>query len=316
MEIYEQWGNDAVNGSPLRGILTLFYKKYRWQLPLRQLLLLTRCDKPWGTVLLLWPTLWALWLSNGGMPALSQLWIFMLGSILMRACGCVINDYCDHTFDKCVRRTRTRPIASGEVSKQEAVTVAVALALMAGCLLYFLKWQTRWLAVMGFILTMVYPTCKRWLRCPQLFLGMTFAWGIPMAFSESDQGLTRVCWILYGLTALWIIGYDTIYAMQDLNDDMHLPIYTMPKYLRGEVREFVSIVYGLFTMGLGILAYTLGMGWVFFVAWGCALWVLKNQVQMLNTQDEGRYLRAFKSNQWVGLLIWLAILLGRNSLSV
>ena len=271
---------------------------------------LMRFDKPWGTVLLLWPTLWALWLANNGTPPIHLVSTFTLGAILMRACGCVLNDWCDRKIDSQVLRTKNRPLASGSVSTKAAMITVIVLMTMAASLLIFLNNTTRQLAVLGMVLTLLYPTSKRWLHCPQLFLGVTFAWGIPMAYAASQQPLGLSCWSLYLATCFWIIGYDSIYAMEDLTDDKKLPIHTMPKYLDGEIRLFVMLVYAIFWFGLALLATVHQLAWPFYVFLALTGPLLHNQLKSIGHQQAGQYLNAFKQNQWVGALVWLGFVLG------
>lgn len=275
------------------------------------LLRLMRFDKPWGTVLLLWPTLWALWLANDGSPSTDMLAIFVCGALLMRACGCVINDYCDHDIDAKVHRTQSRPLATGEISQKQAISCVLVLATAACSLLLLLNTKTKILAVIGFMLTMIYPTTKRWLSCPQLFLGITFAWGIPMAYSASNQALGSECWSLYALTSCWIVGYDTIYAMQDLPDDQHLPLHTMPKLLGERVSQCVAILYGIFCFGLGFFGWAKQMKWPFFCALVMAGIMLTQQIRSWDTLRANRFIEAFKMNQWLGLIVWLGIIAGQ-----
>ena len=268
---------------------------------------LMRLDKPWGTVLLLWPTLWALWLASHGLPSLKVIAVFLLGGVIMRACGCVMNDWFDQDIDARVCRTKTRPIASGKIASRFALVIALVLACCAATLLLFLNRKTQWLAVCGLLLTMVYPTTKRWLRCPQLFLGITFAWGVPMAFGACGQTLDWACWVLYGATALWILGYDTIYAMQDLADDRQLPIHTMPKVLNGHIDRFIVVVYGSFWLIIGLYAYTITLRWPFFVCWVIAGYLLRKQLSIIKNNEKAVFLQAFQSNQWVGFWLWIGI---------
>lgn len=270
---------------------------------------LTRLDKPWGTVLLLWPTMWALWLATEGIPPYHMLGIFLCGGVFMRACGCVLNDVCDQDIDVNVDRTKDRPLASGNLSTKTALLVAIGLAGLAAGLLWFLNRTTQWLAVIGIILTVIYPTTKRWLTCPQLFLGMTFAWGIPMAFAASGHALGYTCWLLYAATACWIVGYDTIYAMQDLEDDRKLAIYTLPKYLNGNILWLTSGLYGVFWLVLGAIGTISAFNHYFYVCWLFAGYLLLAQLMVLKS-GHGQYLAAFKSNQWVGFWLWVGVVLG------
>ena len=278
------------------------------------LLCLMRMDKPWGSLSLLWPSLWALWLANEGVPESRLLMVFIAGAVIMRSFGCVVNDLLDSDIDSRVERTKKRPLAANRVSKKTAYMMCGCLSVGAVSLLFFLNLQSTYLAVCGFVMACVYPTTKRWLRCPQLFLGITFAWGIPMAYAASGKVLGFECWFLYVITALWIVGYDAIYAMQDLEDDKQLAVFTLPKYMNGNIQVVVGVLYGSFVLGLGMLARVHGFKGVFFLAWIMVVYTLIWQLRILSPgrlDEDGRnlYLEAFKSNQWIGLIIWMALVL-------
>ena len=277
------------------------------------LLRLMRLDKPWGSFLLLWPSFWALWLANDGAPKLKLVAVFFTGAFLMRSFGCVINDWLDCDIDSKVERTKIRPLAANKVSKKDAFFVGGALLAGAVSLLFFLNVKSMILAIFGFLLTCVYPTTKRWMHCPQLFLGITFAWGIPMAYAASEKSMGLECWFLYLITALWIVGYDAIYAMQDLSDDKEISVFSLPKYANGDIQMIVAILYGIFVLGFGLLGIFRGVGFLFFSIWSVVFMMLVRQVLLVepskaDKNEKGRYLQAFKSNQWVGFLIWIACL--------
>lgn len=274
------------------------------------LIQLMRLDKPWGFVLLVCPSLWALWIANRGMPEVQLVCIFIAGALIMRSFGCVVNDIWDLDIDACVARTQTRPLADGRLSKKSAVLTGMVLASMAASLLFFLNRAGVWCAVMGLILSCVYPSAKRWMRCPQLFLGVTFAWGVPMAFAASGCHLGFDCWFLYVITVMWVVGYDAIYAMQDLPDDRRLPIYTMPKSLQGDIQTVVAYLYGCFGLGFAVVVAINRIGFGFYPFWLMAVVMLFWQVCILRRGSGDRYPQAFKSNQWLGLVLWLGLMVG------
>ena len=186
---------------------------------LRNYAKLMRFDKPIGIWLLLWPTLWALWLAGDGRPDQGLFVVFVAGVVVMRAAGCVLNDYADRKIDPYVERTRSRPIASGAVAPMEALTLFAALALIAIGLASMLNPLARLLAVVGGVLTVTYPFVKRYLSIPQFVLGAAFGWAVPMAFAAQTGGIPELAWLLFGTAVIWAVIYDTFYAMVDREDD-------------------------------------------------------------------------------------------------
>ncbi len=187
---------------------------------------LMRLDKPIGILLLLWPTLWGLWIAAGGEPNWPIVWIFVLGTILMRSAGCVINDYADRNFDPYVQRTKDRPLATRAVSTKEALLLASGLSLCAFLLILNLNFLTILLSVFALLLAGSYPFTKRFFVIPQAYLGITFSFGIPMAFAAQTGELPMVVWLLMTANLLWVIAYDTEYAMVDKTDDLKIGIKT------------------------------------------------------------------------------------------
>ena len=185
---------------------------------------LMRIDKPIGTWLLLWPTLWALWLAGAGHPDGGLFVVFVLGVFFMRSAGCVLNDYADRNIDPYVERTRTRPIASGAVAPAEALTLFVILALMAIGLATMLNWPAQKLAIVAAGLTLVYPFIKRYISIPQLFLGAAFGWAVPMVFAALTEETPQLAWLVFGTAVIWAVIYDTFYAMVDRDDDRRIGV--------------------------------------------------------------------------------------------
>jgi 4-hydroxybenzoate polyprenyltransferase len=234
-----------------------------WRERLRRYALLIRLNKPIGILLLMWPTLWALWVAGNGQPPWKIVLIFMAGVTLMRSAGCAINDFADRKIDGRVTRTRERPIASGLVSAREAIGVFVVLSLLAFSLLFFLNWQTMGLSVGAVILAAGYPFMKRYTHLPQVVLGAAFGWAVPMAFMAVSESLPPVAWVMFAATLLWALIYDTQYAMVDREDDLKIGVKSTA-ILFG--RYDLPIIGALQLMLLGLLTLT-GMmtdrGWVY-----------------------------------------------------
>jgi len=189
---------------------------------LYQYYLLMRMDRPIGTLLLLWPTFWALWIAAEGIPAISLVIIFALGVFIMRSAGCVINDYADRNIDQHIERTKNRPITSGQVSPDEALKLFATGIICAFILVLFLNTLTILLSFAALLLASIYPFMKRYTHYPQIVLGMAFSWAIPMAFAAQLNRIPDIAWLLYGVTILWIVAYDTMYAMADREEDLKI----------------------------------------------------------------------------------------------
>ncbi len=270
---------------------------------------LMRLDKPIGILLLLWPTLWALWLAAQGQSSYVAIWIFVLGTVLMRSAGCVMNDLADARFDAHVERTRNRPLATGEVSKKEALILAAVLVLAAFCLVIILNTLTIWLSVAALALAATYPFTKRFLHVPQAWLGVAFGFGIPMAFSAQLGWVPALAWWLLLANVFWAIAYDTEYAMVDRDDDIRLGLRSS------------AITFGRYDVAAVMLCYAAMLGvltgigrWMQFgihyhggvlVA---ALLVIYHYFLIRERSREGCF-KAFLHNNWVGAAIFAGILL-------
>ncbi len=271
---------------------------------------LTRLDKPVGTLLLLWPTLWALWLAAApGLPSLLNLFVFIAGVILMRSAGCAINDYADRHIDPHVARTCTRPLAAGLIQPWEAIAVFVVLSLIAFALVFLLNPLTRQLAVVGLLLAASYPFMKRIHALPQLHLGIAFAWAVPMAYAAQSGQFNLTALLLFLATVSWTIAYDTMYALADREDDLKIGVKSTVILFGKHDR----LIIGLFQMTtLLILAL---VGWIhdlgisyglsLLVAAGLSLW----QQWLIRDYDPAACIRAFKNNQWFGAVIFIGIIL-------
>ncbi len=271
---------------------------------------LIRFDKPIGTLLLLWPTLWALWLASSGFPEWHLLLIFSLGTFLMRSAGCAVNDYADRDFDRYVLRTKDRPITSGKISGREALAVAACLALLAFLLIQPLNTLTKELSVFALLVAIVYPFTKRFFAIPQAVLGIAFGFGIPMAYAAVLGFIPLEAWILFIGNIFWAIAYDTAYAMVDRDDDLRLGLRTSAiTFGRFDVIA-IAISYGvLFVTQIGVailsnLSDWHWLGWVLALA--CALYHLK----LVSTRKREDCFKAFRHNNWLGGFLFLGIVLG------
>jgi len=269
-----------------------------------------RLDKPIGILLLLWPTLWGLFLASDGWPTLSVLLIFCLGTVLMRSAGCAINDYADRDFDKHVLRTKERPLTSGKISKKEAISIAVGLALIAFLLIQPLNTLTKQLSVFAVVIAGIYPFTKRVFSMPQAVLGVAFGFGIPMAFAAIQNGIPIEARILFIGNVFWVIAYDTAYAMVDRDDDIRLGLKTSAiTFGRFDVTA-VSICYGvlfasqIWVAELAQLSKWFYLGWI--AALGCAIYELR----LITTRRRDACFKAFLHNNWLGASLFIGILLG------
>ncbi|MFA7387532.1 MAG: 4-hydroxybenzoate octaprenyltransferase [Thiohalobacteraceae bacterium] len=276
---------------------------------LYQYYLLTRLHKPIGALLLLWPTLWALWLAAEGMPSLPILLVFVLGVVLMRSAGCVINDYADRSFDPQVRRTRDRPLATGRVSPREALLVFALLCLVAFMLVLTLNRLTIYLAFGGLMLAAAYPFTKRYTQLPQLVLGAAFGWAIPMAFAAVQGGLPKLAWLLFTVNVLWATAYDTFYAMVDREDDLRVGVKSTA-ILFGEADLLVIGVLQILALaGLVLVGGMAELGLFYYlgllVAAGFALY----QQYLARQRDPAGSFQAFLNNNWFGAAVFVGIAL-------
>lgn len=270
---------------------------------------LIRLDKPIGILLLLWPTLWGLWLAADGMPDLKILVIFVLGTVLMRSAGCAINDFADRKIDPHVSRTRNRPLATGIISAREAVLVAAGLSLCAFLLILPLNLLTILLSVPALFLAASYPFTKRFFAMPQAYLGMAFSFGIPMAFAAQTGEVPPLAWLLVLANLFWVIAYDTEYALVDRADDLKIGIQTSAITLG---RFDVAGIVLCHLVFLGMLAYAgmlLQRGIWFYGALLIALGLVAMQYHMIREREPARCFQAFLHNNRVGAVIFAGILL-------
>jgi 4-hydroxybenzoate polyprenyltransferase len=270
---------------------------------------LARLDRPIGILLLLWPTLWALWIAAGGAPDWTVLLIFILGTVLMRSAGCVINDYADRHIDKHVKRTRERPITSGKVTPGEALWLASGLSILAFVLVLSLNGLTLMLSVPALFLAGSYPYTKRFLAIPQAYLGIAFGFGIPMAFAAITDSVPNVAWMLVLANLLWCVAYDTEYAMVDRDDDVHLGIHSSALFFgRFDVLAVMFCYAGAITL-LFVVGQMLQMGAGFHAGLLAAAGIAGYHYHLIRGRERAACFRAFLHNNWFGAAIFAGILL-------
>jgi len=275
-------------------------------------LALIRFDKPIGTLLVLWPTLWALWLATNGQPSFTLLLIFTLGTFLMRSAGCAINDYADRNFDKHVERTENRPLTAGRIKSWEALMVAGLLALAAFLLILPLNTFTKILSVPALLVAMIYPFTKRFFSMPQAVLGIAFSFGIPMSFAAAQNNIPLYAWVLVLSNIAWAIAYDTAYAMVDKNDDLKLGIKTSAITFGAYDVMAILACYGVFFVGFAYIAIAQNFASVFWIFWLSGLGLVFHYYQLIKTRDRAKCFQAFKQNSWLGALFFIAIACSQN----
>jgi 4-hydroxybenzoate polyprenyltransferase len=268
---------------------------------------LMRLDKPIGILLLLWPTLWALWIASRGHPDWIALLIFITGTVLMRSAGCVMNDIADRKYDGLVERTKNRPLATGEVSLKEACLLAGGLCLLAFALVWQLNKTTILLSFAALFLATTYPFTKRFLAIPQAYLGVAFGFGIPMAFSAVNDYIPPLGWVLLAANVAWAIGYDTEYAMVDRDDDLKIGIKSSAIFF-GKY-DVIAVMFCYATM-LGLLVYVgrfMGFSVPYYIGLGASLMLVLWQYQLIKKRLKTDCFKAFLQNNWIGLAIFLGL---------
>ena len=271
---------------------------------------LMRLDKPIGTLLLLWPTLWALWLASEGNPSGRTVWVFLLGTLLMRSAGCVMNDLADWRFDAEVKRTRDRPLATGAVSRGEAYGLAAALALAAFALVLSLNRLTVMLSFAALALAATYPLTKRFLAIPQAYLGIAFGFGIPMGYAAVLGDIPPEGWWLLLANIFWAIAYDTEYAMVDRDDDVRIGIRTAAiTFGRYDVAA-VMVCYGITIALLAGIGVQRALGAVYYLALAGAAALMAYHYRLIRTRGRDACFKAFNNNNWVGAVIFAGIFAG------
>lgn len=275
---------------------------------LTQYVSLIRLDKPIGILLLLWPTLWGLWLAAGGLPPLDILFVFVMGTVLMRSAGCAINDFADRDFDKRVARTKDRPLTSGRISSKETIAVAAGLALFAGGLALSLNALSIKLAVIAAILAASYPFFKRFFAIPQAYLGIAFGFGIPMAFAAIQNQIPAVAWWLLLANVFWTIAYDTEYAMVDKEDDLKIGIKTSAITFGRYDVVAVMICYALFVGLMAWIGVLMFLSWPYFAGLVVASLLAVYHYSLIRTRERMLCFKAFLHNHWVGAAVFAGAL--------
>ncbi len=268
---------------------------------------LMRADRPIGTLLLLWPTWWALWLASDGMPAPWTLFVFTAGVWLTRSAGCVINDYADRWLDPHVKRTKDRPLATGAVSGRQALALFAGLMLVAFALVLTLNALTIGLSFVGVFLAATYPYLKRYTHLPQVYLGMAFGWGIPMAFAAVQGEVPPLGWVLYAANILWSTAYDTWYAMVDRDDDLKVGSRSTA-ILFGDLDLVIQgILYALFFAAMALAGQRAGLGMPYWAGLGVAAALVAWEFWICRTRERQACFRAFLHNNWVGAALFAGI---------
>jgi len=276
---------------------------------LQQYALLMRINKPIGTLLLLWPTLWALWIAAEGVPDPLILFVFVAGVFLMRSAGCVINDYADRDVDPHVKRTKNRPLAQRQVSSKEALILSLVLALSAFFLVLLMNQLTIILSFIAVILAATYPFMKRYTYLPQVHLGAAFGWAIPMAFAAQTQEIPTIAWLLFVVTVVWTTAYDSMYAMVDREDDIKIGVKSTAILFGESDRVIIGVLQFTMLLGWFAIGSQLSMTWPFYVALLVASSLSIYQQILIKERDEQLYFSAFLNNNWLGMAIFIGIAL-------
>ena len=268
---------------------------------------LMRVDRPIGTYLVAWPALWALWLAADGMPALDLIIVFVLGAFLMRSAGCVINDFADRNIDGHVERTQHRPLATGSVSPKEALQLFIVLCICAALLLVFTNRLTALLAFGAVMLAALYPFTKRFTHFPQVVLGMAFSWAIPMAFAAQSNTLPVIIIPLYIAVVLWVVAYDTCYAMVDRDDDIKIGVKSTAVLFGRYDKLIIALLQAAFILLLIYIGLVLPMGLAYFIAVGIATGLCTYQQLIIRQREKSQCFAAFLNNNYVGAVIFIGI---------
>lgn len=270
---------------------------------------LTRLNRPIGILLLLWPTLWAIWIAGAGRPDPLVLAVFVAGVLLMRSAGCVVNDLADRKVDPHVKRTRMRPLATGAISAREALGVALVLTLAAFALVLLLNPLTIALSVVGVLLAASYPFMKRYTHLPQFYLGAAFGWAIPMAFAAQTGGIPAEAWLLFAAAVVWAAIYDTMYAMVDRDDDLKIGVKSTAVLFGRYDRAWIAVFQLVFFWLLFAIGASFGLGAVYYSGLLIAIGLAIYHQWLIRDCDRDRCFRAFLHNHWLGMVVFLGIVL-------
>ena len=284
-------------------------RTYSFKKQLPYYIQLTRLDRPIGVYLLLWPALWSLWFAASGVPSLKVLFIFIAGVILMRSAGCVINDFADRNIDGHVKRTKNRPLPAGDVTVKETLILFTALCVTAFALVLFTNTLTIYLSFGGLALAASYPFMKRHTYLPQVVLGAAFAWSVPMAYTAETGELHKQVWLLYIITVLWTVAYDTMYAMVDRDDDIKIGVKSTAILFGNADRMVIAGLQTLVILVLCIVGKQAELGSFFYLSVVVAATLFVYQQHLIRNRDRDECFKAFLNNHWVGLAIFIGVVL-------
>ena len=276
---------------------------------LRQYALLMRLDRPIGSLLLLWPTLWALWIAGAGHPDPKVVIVFVLGVVLMRSAGCVINDYADRRVDPHVARTKQRPLAAGRVTSREALWLFAGLCVVAFALVLTMNALTVALSFGAVALAALYPFMKRYTHLPQVVLGMAFGWAIPMAFAAETGAVPPLAWLLFVANILWTTAYDTMYAMVDRDDDLRIGVKSTAILFGDADRVLIALLQGMALFALVLVGRQAGLGGYFHLGLAVAAALALYQLYLIRNRDGAGCFKAFLNNNWFGAAVFAGIAL-------
>ena len=276
---------------------------------LREYALLMRLDRPIGTLLLLWPAVWALWLAGDGHPDPWVFAVFVMGVFLMRSAGCVINDVADRHIDPHVRRTRERPLAARRVSTQEALLLFAGLSLIAFGLVLTMNWLTVKLALVGALVTVSYPFFKRFTSLPQFYMGLAFAWPVPMAFAAQTGTLPKLAWLVMFVVILWAAAYDTMYAMVDRDDDVKIGVKSTAILFGDADRLAIGAMQGMVLLGLFLAGRMAELGLWHYLGLGAAALLALYQQYLIRERRPEDCFRAFLNNHYFGMVVFIGMML-------
>ena len=274
---------------------------------LHEYFLLTRLHRPIGSLLLLWPTLWALWVAGAGHPDPLVVVVFVLGVVIMRSAGCVINDYADRHVDPHVKRTDDRPIAAGRVTPSEALALFAVLCLVAFALVLLMNWLTIALSFAGVALAATYPFMKRYTYLPQVVLGAAFGWAIPMAFAAQTGAVPKLAWLLFLANVLWSTAYDTMYAMVDRPDDLKVGVKSTAILFGEGDRVIIGFIQGLFFIVMWLVGRQAGLGRYYYLGLAVAAALAVYQQYLIRHREGKACFKAFLNNNWFGMAIFAGI---------
>ena len=277
---------------------------------LKDYTLLLRLNRPIGSLLLLWPTYWALWLAADGMPDTGNLIVFTLGVFLMRAAGCAINDFADRKVDRHVKRTQDRPLTSGRIQPWEAVALFAGICLLAFLMVVlFTNPLTLYLSFGGVVLAFIYPFMKRYTHLPQLFLGAAFSWAIPMAWAAESGEITRLAWLLFTANVLWTVAYDTFYAMVDRDDDLKIGVKSTAILFGDGDRAIIAVLQSMVVLILVLVGRQAELGSIYYLGVITMACLFVFQQHLARFRERDGCFKAFLNNNWAGFAVFLGLLI-------